>query len=203
MIRKINSGLAFANDAVGAVVGFPLGWMRIRKNHQERFWTTPTCFSLSRIPLAILTAWFLHAGQNISAALVFIIIMITDKLDGEYAKRQGTTWWGGFMDPLCDKVSVFICCSQCISQMKFWPAVSLGSIEFSLFVAPLLVLLKDRRDVDVKSTLPGKWKFGIECVMFLAFLGRFDYLGNALLLLAIPFAIVSAVCKIYEITHQL
>ena len=72
---------------------------------QHSFWNIPNTISLTRLPLAILFVLFIH---NTAAALTIIIIaLLTDYLDGTFARTyRKQTATGAFVDPLMDKLFV-------------------------------------------------------------------------------------------------
>lgn len=74
--------------------------------------TLPTWLTLLRIALVpVLVACFYlpMRGTNLLAAMLFLVIAMTDWLDGWLARRYGlTSSFGAFLDPVADKLTVTV-----------------------------------------------------------------------------------------------
>lgn len=74
--------------------------------------TLPTWLTLLRIALVpVLVACFYlpMRGTNFLAAMLFLVIALTDWLDGWLARRYGlTSSFGAFLDPVADKLTVTV-----------------------------------------------------------------------------------------------
>jgi CDP-diacylglycerol---glycerol-3-phosphate 3-phosphatidyltransferase len=73
-------------------------------------WNLPNALTVLRLLLVPLMGWLLlrHGGTDaasrIGAFLIFAVAMITDKVDGELARRRGAvTDFGKIADPIADK----------------------------------------------------------------------------------------------------
>jgi CDP-diacylglycerol--glycerol-3-phosphate 3-phosphatidyltransferase len=71
------------------------------------------------------------------AVLLWIVLCITDGIDGFLARRQGTTRSGAFLDPLADKVLVLGTMIALVAVGSFWwlPVFIIGvrEVAISLF----------------------------------------------------------------------
>ncbi|HEX3435359.1 MAG TPA: CDP-diacylglycerol--glycerol-3-phosphate 3-phosphatidyltransferase [Pseudacidobacterium sp.] len=104
----------------------------------------PNSITMGRILCVPLLIWMLsphfplrgpHGEQEIFTSLFFILVSISDGVDGYLARRRGQiTTIGMLLDPLADKLLVtaaFICLVQyCPDIMKPWIAVLVIGREF-------------------------------------------------------------------------
>jgi CDP-diacylglycerol--glycerol-3-phosphate 3-phosphatidyltransferase len=103
----------------------------------------PNSITMSRIVMIPLLLWILsphypwqaHGGQEIAAAVLFILASITDGLDGYLArKRKQITTMGMLLDPIADKIMVTAALvalvGYCPQIMKVWIVVVLIGREF-------------------------------------------------------------------------
>ena len=119
------------------------------------------------VPAWLLAAWVAgipsHEGTGVSwphlvVALLFILLSLTDKLDGYLARSRGeVTTFGKFLDPIADKLVVV--CSMLVlmdwDYLNFWPLVIVVSREF--LVSGLRLVVAAEGTVVAASNL-GKWK---------------------------------------------
>jgi CDP-diacylglycerol--glycerol-3-phosphate 3-phosphatidyltransferase len=103
----------------------------------------PNSITMSRIVMIPLLLWILsahypwqeHGGQEIAAAVLFILASITDGLDGYLArKRKQITTMGMLLDPIADKIMVTAALvalvGYCPQIVKVWIVVVLIGREF-------------------------------------------------------------------------
>ncbi len=135
------------------------------RTRSDRFLTVPNLLSLSRLLLVVPFVIVMLAREPWSrpwAIALLILAALTDKLDGDIARRYGTeSEWGRILDPLADKIGI-----------------GAGAIVFLVlgllplwFVAALLVrdvligagglYLKHRTGLTLPSLLSGKWSVGL------------------------------------------
>ena len=84
--------------------------------------------------------------------------MMTDKLDGELARRRGEeTEWGKILDPLADKVCVAVMALVLLKVGDFplWFVLALLSRDMLIFLGGMY--LKSTRGVVLPSNVAGKW----------------------------------------------
>jgi cardiolipin synthase len=109
----------------------------------------PNLICLLRIALIgpILSA--LHAGEHLTALVLFIVAAVSDGLDGYLAKRfSWTSNLGRFLDPLADKlllVAVFVATAW-LGLVPWWLTaavvardvmIGLGALVFRVWFGPL------------------------------------------------------------------
>lgn len=75
-----------------------------------------------------------ESGDSLPALLVWIVLCVTDGLDGYLARRQGTTRSGAFLDPLADKVLVLGALTALVAIDRFWivPVLLIAAREMGI-----------------------------------------------------------------------
>lgn len=99
--------------------------------------TPANAVTITRLLLAV-PLLMLIADRNSSwpAVALWIILCITDGIDGYLARRHGTTRSGAFLDPLADKVLVLGAMVTLVAAGVFWwvPVLIIGVREFTISV---------------------------------------------------------------------
>lgn len=83
------------------------------------------------LPLLLMV---LDRGASWGACGLWILLCVTDGIDGHLARRHGTTRSGAFLDPLADKVLVLGILAALVGQGTFWwvPAILIAGREFGI-----------------------------------------------------------------------
>ena len=91
----------------------------------------------------------------------WLVLWVTDWLDGWLARRDGTTHWGAFLDPLADKVLVLggLVTLAIRGDFAWVPVLIIGARE--LFVSAYRAMAA-RRGVTMPARLLGKWKANVQ-----------------------------------------
>jgi CDP-diacylglycerol--glycerol-3-phosphate 3-phosphatidyltransferase len=77
--------------------------------------------TISRLLLTVpLLVMVLDTGASWGGFSLWVVLCITDGIDGHLARRQGTTRSGAFLDPLADKVLVLGTMSALVANGSFW-----------------------------------------------------------------------------------
>jgi len=83
--------------------------------------TPANLITIGRLVLTVpLLGMILDSGASWSAVLLWIALCVTDGIDGYFARRQGTTRSGAFLDPLADKVLVLGAMAALVANDTFW-----------------------------------------------------------------------------------
>ncbi|MDI6821209.1 MAG: CDP-alcohol phosphatidyltransferase family protein, partial [Patescibacteria group bacterium] len=105
---------------------------------KEQLFTVPNMFSLSRIPLGLaLWPMLAYGFPFYITAPVMIIGLITDGLDGPWARKEGETILGQFLDPWCDKFFLFCCFLgfySLIWEPVFWILLVIEAVLFAVSI---------------------------------------------------------------------
>jgi CDP-diacylglycerol--glycerol-3-phosphate 3-phosphatidyltransferase len=125
----------------------------------------------------------------------WLVLWLTDGLDGWLARRDGTTRSGAFLDPLADKILVlggFV--ALAIRGDFAWVAVAIVGGREVLVSA--FRSLEGRRGVSLPARRLGKWKANVQflavALVLCPLTADADWLHDAALWTAVTFSIVSA-----------
>ncbi len=164
----------------------------------------PNIISLLRIVLSPLLFVFFFLDLRIVAAVFFLVLALTDSLDGYLARKYKlVSSVGKFLDPIADKILVvaamFIVAVARATEIEFYSY----AICFTLLVARDFVvsgfrLIAVEKGIVIAADIWGKIKtFTLDAtltVLFLAYLHEgVLYAGIALLYLSTILSIVGAV----------
>ena len=91
----------------------------------------------------------------------WLVLWVTDWLDGWLARRDGTTRSGAFLDPLADKVLVLggLVTLAVRGDFAWLPVVIIGARE--LFISVYRAMAA-RRGVTMPARMLGKWKANVQ-----------------------------------------
>jgi len=142
----------------------------------REFLTVSNLLSLSRILLVALFAAIMVADVP-SAELwglgLLLLAMLTDKLDGDIARRFGQeSTWGRILDPLADKIGVAVVSVVLVvlEMIPLWFVALLVLRDLLILLGG--VLLRVRTGVVLPSNMAGKWTVGVIAVTLLLALLR-------------------------------
>jgi CDP-diacylglycerol---glycerol-3-phosphate 3-phosphatidyltransferase len=163
---------------------------------------TPSNFlSLMRGPLALLFI----IDNVFYRSIIILLAMITDSLDGYLARRyRMTSQVGAFLDPLMDKLFVFIVLGIFIQEgrLQVWQALSLISRDFAVILFGFYLALKGVwSNFRFRSIWSGKITTALQFFMLLALTFHFPispYFFSCFILLAI-----SALLELYLTEQEL
>jgi CDP-diacylglycerol--glycerol-3-phosphate 3-phosphatidyltransferase len=126
----------------------------------------------------------------------WLVLWVTDGLDGWLARRDGTTRSGAFLDPLADKILVLggFVALAIRGDFAWVPVVIVGVREIGISGWRSIA---SRRGVSIPARPLGKWKatiqfFAVALVLFPP-TADWDWFQDAVLWIAVAMSIVSAV----------
>jgi CDP-diacylglycerol--glycerol-3-phosphate 3-phosphatidyltransferase len=140
------------------------------------FLTISNLLSLSRIPLVALFAIVMFANPpsaEVWALGILLLAMLTDKLDGDLARRLGQeSVWGRILDPLADKIGVAVVSLVLLvlDLVPMWFVALLVIRDVVILIGG--VLLRSRLGVILPSNTAGKWTVGVIAVTLILALLR-------------------------------
>jgi len=155
---------------------------------RERIWNAPNIISMSRMVLSfVLFALLSFTDWWISSAVLFVIAIATDAVDGYIARKYNlVTVFGRILDPLVDKVIVcgsFIFLQQIDgSGVSAW--VTLVIVIREIYITSLRGFL-EQQGIDFSAKFTGKLKLIIQafaipaCILSL----ESSFQGNATFLM--------------------
>ena len=146
--------------------------------------TLPTWLTLLRIALVpVLVACFYlpMRGTNLIAALLFVVIALTDWLDGWLARRYGMdSAFGAFLDPVADKLTVTVVLFLIVQQDPTALMAILGAIIVGREIS--ITALREwmatiGQIARIRVAGIGKFKTIVQMVALTLLLYRHDFLG--------------------------
>jgi CDP-diacylglycerol--glycerol-3-phosphate 3-phosphatidyltransferase len=83
--------------------------------------TPANLITIGRLILTVpLLVMIIDGGATWPAVTLWVLLCVTDGIDGLLARRQGTTRSGAFLDPLADKVLVLGAMVALVANGTFW-----------------------------------------------------------------------------------
>ncbi|OOB91326.1 CDP-diacylglycerol--glycerol-3-phosphate 3-phosphatidyltransferase [Rathayibacter sp. VKM Ac-2630] len=147
-------------------------------------WNLPNAITVVRILLAPLFFWMLLAdagedgGLRIAAALLFILAIATDGIDGHIARSRGlVTDLGKLLDPIADKVltGAALVGLSILLELPWWVTIVVLVREIGITVFRMAVL----SDRVIPASRGGKLKTIVQSVaLSLALLPLWNLLGE-------------------------
>jgi CDP-diacylglycerol--glycerol-3-phosphate 3-phosphatidyltransferase len=175
---------------------------RVRKFSESAIRTPANAVTFLRLVFSIpVLVWVLDEGHSTWGTFTgWLMLWITDFLDGWLARRDGTTRSGAFLDPLADKVLVlggFI--ALAINGDFGWIPVGIVAAR-EIFIS-VFRIVEGRRGVSFPARWLGKWKVNIQflAVALVLFPPTADNPGvhDVALWTAVAFSLASAVDLVY------
>ncbi len=169
--------------------------------------TAPNWLTLLRVALVpvyvVLLLGGVPAGDE-TAAVVFAVAALTDRLDGQMARSSNTTTtFGAFLDPLADKllVSCALIALVSLDRLAAWVAMVVIAREFAVTGLRLLVA----SEVVISASWLGKWKTTLQMAAILALTldSSYELLNGALVYGAVLLTVWSGVDYFVRSRHQL
>ncbi len=127
-------------------------------------WNLPNALSLLRMLLALPVCIALWNNQTAIAVSLGVLAMLTDYLDGYFARKLNQiSEMGKILDPLADKVMVIslIIILAVMQRIPLWLTVMIFSRDILILIGG--IYLKKKLGYVVPSNQTGKWT-----VMFIA-----------------------------------
>lgn len=130
-----------------------------------------TCIRVALVPLWLLAAEFVANPPNqglslgsLAVALFYVLLALTDKLDGHLARIRGEeTVFGQFLDPIADKLVVVVSLCYLLEIGVVSPWVLLIVVAREFLVSGLRMVVAAEGEVIAASPL-GKWKTAMTMV---------------------------------------
>ncbi len=170
---------------------------------RKSIWTPAnvvTCARVALVPVWLLVAelsreWGGESGSYAAAfvvAVFYILLSLTDKLDGYLARSRGeVTTFGKFLDPIADKLIVIVSLCYLLEVQMVSPWVLLVVVAREFLVSGLRMVVASKGVVIAASGL-GKWKTATTMVSIsgLLLLRAVPISGAAFALSAVSFVLL-------------
>ena len=131
-------------------------------NPEVSNWNLPNILTSVRILFIPLFVWLLLGGHDWWAFGCFVLLMITDKLDGDIARSRGlVTNFGKIADPIADKalMTAAFVCLNIIGVLPVWVTVLILVREFGITIWRFVLL---RQGKVVPASQGGKLKTALQ-----------------------------------------
>jgi len=182
---------------------------RARRFGDTAIRTPANAVTFSRLVFAIpVLIWILdqhhHGHTNWGTFTGWMLLWVTDLLDGWLARREGATRSGAFLDPLADKLLV---CGALLAlaargDLAWLPVLIIVGREATMTAWRWLV---SRQGISVPARRLGKWKATVEFALIALVLfppaRHLQNLWHAGLWLAVVLSFVSAVDLVVATRH--
>jgi len=123
----------------------------------------PNHLTMLRLVLAPLLIIPLHYDDYIVALVAFVLLAITDMLDGSLARlRNQITDWGKVWDPVADKLLVGVVVVMMLLKVNLSLTILVLSLEAAFILGGVLQKLHEE-NVDIKANVWGKIKMNLQC----------------------------------------
>ncbi len=159
-----------------------------------------TIIRVIAIPIILLLLFSSGRFYQIITALLFLLVAVTDTLDGYLARRYGmVTTLGKFLDPLADKLLIVTALIALIParEIPFWMVIVIVGREISVTGLRGIAV---SQGIVISASILGKYKTVLEVASITCLIlnGRyfsidFYWVGMGLLWIALIFAVLSGI----------
>ena len=166
----------------------------IKITHPTRIITLANLLSVLRAFLALPIIYSLAHDKIALAVVLVLVAVITDWLDGYFARRaHEVTDLGKFLDPLADSIAIavivlFISLDE-TRNFPFWFFIFYMARQLTITLSGVYML--NHAHVVLGSNIIGKWTVGIISLAILLYILRIEEIGFYLILVSTVLAFVS------------
>ena len=149
----------------------------------ETFWNPANALTLARIalsPLLLLLPWFSGPRWSLVVGLGFLLVSLTDLIDGYLARRlTAVTRIGKLLDPLADKVLVMtaLVMLTAVGRIPEWGVAAVVVILGREFAVTGLRALASAEGTVLAAAPLGKLKMGLQIAALTALLIHYPIFG--------------------------
>jgi CDP-diacylglycerol--glycerol-3-phosphate 3-phosphatidyltransferase len=175
----------------------------MEKVNRRQILTLPNGLTIIRIlaiPIILLLLFYPERIYRLITTLFFILVAVTDTLDGYLARRRGmVTTLGKFLDPLADKLLIVAALIALISArgIPTWMVIVIIGREISVTGLRGIALAQG---IVISASTLGKYKtfFEVTSISFLILGGNYfsiqlHQVGMGLLWVAMGLAVISGI----------
>ena len=170
----------------------------VRRFGETAIKTPANAVTLMRLVFAIpVLVWILDEGHATWGTFTgWLLLWVTDGLDGSLARRHGTTRSGAFLDPLADKLLVlggFIA----LGARGDFPWIAVAIVGAREIAVSIWRSIEGRRGLSIPARPLGKWKANVQflAVAVVLFPPTEDllWLRDTVLWLAVAMSVISMI----------
>ena len=170
----------------------------------EKIWNAPNLITLSRIaatPLLLLNLWWQGPWWSALVGLGFLVVSLTDLLDGYVARRRGAeTRIGKLLDPLADKILVMTALVVLVAVPRvteFGVVMAIAILGREIAVTGLRAMAS-AEGVLLPAAPLGKWKTGIQIAALTALLLHYPFLGLPIHTIGMVLLVIATVVTLWS-----
>ncbi|MBT5338465.1 CDP-alcohol phosphatidyltransferase family protein [Candidatus Falkowbacteria bacterium] len=160
----------------------------------------PNHLTFIRLIFSPILIVLLVGDEFLIAIILFVILAITDMLDGTLARlRNQITDWGKIWDPIADKLLIGIVVATLLLQINLNLTILLLAFELAFILGGAFSRMKQ---IEVMANVWGKIKMNLQCfgagflmLGFMLNIGLLIFLAQVLLYTSIGFASLSMLKK--------
>jgi CDP-diacylglycerol--glycerol-3-phosphate 3-phosphatidyltransferase len=152
-------------------------------NRPERLWNVPNTITLGRIaagPFLLLLLVFSGPVGSGVMGLGFLLVSLTDFLDGYLARRAGdVTRIGKLLDPLADKILITFALVALlgVGRLPLWSVPLVAVILVREIAVISLRAMASAEGVVLHASSLGKWKTGFQIAALTGLLLHYPLVG--------------------------
>jgi len=157
--------------------------LHVDRPRREVFWNAPNLITLGRIatgPLLLLLTLFPGRRASLIGGIAFLLISLTDLLDGWLARRGGmVTRMGKLLDPLADKLLVLtaLILLVALDRIPLWGVPLVVLVLGREIAVTGLRAMASLDGVVLGASSLGKWKTGFQSASLTALIIHYEWLG--------------------------
>ena len=133
----------------------------MEKIRRENNWNIPNALTVLRLLLLPVFAWRYLIGDNSGALVVYLVVQVSDLLDGFIARKwRQITSFGKLMDPLADKLMLLtaLICFGVRGKLAWWVVTLILGKEALMIAGGAFAL---RKKIVVSARWIGKVATGL------------------------------------------
>jgi len=175
----------------------------VEKLNRQQILTLPNGLTIIRIlaiPIILFLLFYPERICRLITTLFFLLVAVTDTLDGYFARRRGlVTTLGKFLDPLADKLLIVAALIALIPArgIPTWMVIVIIGREISVTGLRGIALAQG---IVISASTLGKYKtvFEVASITFLILNGKYfsielHQVGMGLLWIALGLAVISGI----------
>ncbi len=147
----------------------------MEKIRREKNWNIPNALTILRLVLLPVYVWRYLAGDMIGALVVYLVVQVSDLLDGYIARHWNqVTDFGKLMDPLADKLMLLtvLICFGVRGKLEWWVIALVLGKEALMIVGGVYAL---RKKIVVAALKIGKVATGLFALAVVGILINNEY----------------------------
>lgn len=179
----------------------------MREERSTSVWNAPNALTMLRIVLVPLFAWLLLTQDGeadalrVWAAVVFLVAIGTDWLDGDLARRQGqVTDFGKIADPIADKalIGAALIGLSVLGELPWWVTVIILVREIGITVMRFVVIRRGVMAAGRGGKLKTVLQSGGLVLLILPLAGLLHMLGLLVMYAALVVTVVTGLDYIMQ-----